>query len=228
MKKDQVKVKAVIFDLDGVILDTERLAAEYSEYILGSLGYHSDGVRDFYIKNCIGHSIVQSFEMIQKHFGIVIRESAEEFIQHYRKLRMEYFRNNPPKVMKGFFELMDFLKGRGIKTAICSGTWYENIYQKADAAGLSLGCFDVVVGGDMVAKGREKPNPDIYYLTCEKLGVDMKNAMAIEDSDTGAMAAINAGIRTVLIPDLMENSAEIKVRAWKVLRSLDEVVGLIK
>ena len=72
-----------------------------------------------------------------------------------------------------------------------------------------------------------KPDPECYILTCEKLGVKPEEAIAIEDSDSGVESACSAGIKTVLIPDVMKNSLATKKKAWCILKSLDQLIEII-
>jgi beta-phosphoglucomutase-like phosphatase (HAD superfamily) len=79
-------------------------------------------------------------------------------------------------------------------------------------------CFDIIVGGDMIENS--KPDPEIYLLACDKLGVDPENTLAVEDSRNGIISASAAGMITVLIPDLIEPDAEMLTRSHVKLKCL--------
>ena len=208
-------MKAVVFDMDGVIFDSEALAIEMWKVVADK--YHIPDIEILY-KDCLGTSEVVTKEMFLKYYG-------QDFPYDEYKAEMSIlFQENaaggnlPQK--PGLKELLEYLKSHGIKTAVATSTIQEAALKELEEGGL-LEYFDEIVCGDMV--NRSKPAPDIYLEALRKLQIEQKEVFAIEDSYNGIRAASAAGLRPIMVPDLSAPTEEMKNLAECILPSLNDV-----
>lgn len=216
-----MKIKAVIFDLDGLILDSEtwginaiKKTNEVYHYNLPiSLAIETIGMR---------------YELISKKWQKAMGKDFDvEKFRAYNKIFMrEDAIKNGIKVKSGFYELMNYLKSKGYKTAIASSSLQDRVEFSLKYANIDPKLFDEIITGDMVEHG--KPEPDIYLFACKKLGVKIEETIVLEDSDNGVLSSTSAGIKTILIPDIKENSKKVKRLAFKILNNLNEVISILE
>ena len=209
--------EAVVFDMDGVIFDSERAVMECWMALADKYGI-PDLKRHYY--DCIGVNTAKSREIMKAAYG-------EEFpYDTYAKEASEMFHakyaDNRLPMKPGVRELLDFLKVRKKKIALASSTRRETVLKQIQAAGI-LEYFDAVVCGDMVA--RSKPAPDIFLKACEEIGVKPGEAYAIEDSYNGIKAAHAGGLHPIMVPDLLPANEEMEKLAEVILKNLLEVRG---
>jgi len=216
------KVKAVIFDFDGTMLDSERLNAIVFDKVMIELGYKIPDAYNWYFENAVGSRVDKIMLRMQEDFGI---EPNPSFIELYRNYRTEFYKTNPPQAKKGLIELLDFIKSKNLKIAICSSSRLDQIKLKMEKAGVSLDYFDVIVDGTAVRES--KPHPEPYQAACRILGVNPKNAIVLEDSSHGIISAHAAGIPVILVPDVKVDPKTQKL-AWHTVESLDLVIPLLK
>lgn len=207
--------KAIIFDMDGVIFDTERLVID----CWGKVGdrYGLPNIRETFIR-CIGTTIVKTKEIVFETYG-------KEF--DYDKYSAEASRHFHEAtdipgipVKKGVRELLAYLEERRIPLGLASSTRLAVVEEELKQAGL-YHYFSVVVGGDLLK--RSKPEPDIYLMACEKMGVAPEDAYAIEDSYNGIRAAYTAGMTPIMVPDMLEATEEMREKSVAVLADLLQV-----
>ncbi len=213
-------IKAVIFDMDGLILDTEKLLVKYWCQAANEAGFpmqreHALHIRSLHRKFAIPY--------LQGLFG-------EEFdYMKIRSRRMELMTEalggNPPELKKGVCELLDFLNEHGIPAAIATATDYERTKAYLGSTGI-FGQFDRIVCATMVESG--KPKPDIYLYAAEQLGLAPEECMALEDSPNGVRSASSAGCVTVMVPDLTQPDEELSGLIHAKADSLLDVPKLIK
>jgi HAD superfamily hydrolase (TIGR01509 family) len=213
------KLKAVIFDMDGLMLDTERLAMSstriagkairinFTDEILIEMNGLNESDSNVFLEKKLGRSIDQ-------------KKFSEAFYEDYNKAIAE----NGLLIKKGLIELINCLKENNIKLAVATSTKNDLALKKLKLAGI-IDQFEVVIGGDQVVQG--KPAPDPYLKAASELGVDVSNCLALEDSDNGAMSAFSAGIRVIVVPDLKQPSSVIKEIALAICNSLLEVKEMI-
>lgn len=220
-----MEIEAVIFDLDGLMLDTEKSNAFIARELLQKLGFNTkpDFIQ-WYYENCTGHR--DAFQKIIPAFFGINGADAEIFPKRLFEYRIQYYKSNPPRAKKGLIQFLDFLKAQGIKMGICSASKLDQIFVKMKMADVSLDYFDAITSGDEVKES--KPHPQIYQIACEKLGVKPENAIAFEDTDLGVESASRAGVHVILVPDVKPNAVEIEGLCFGIVDSLDLAIPLLR
>lgn len=206
---------AVVFDMDGVIFDSERLVLECWEEI--GAKYHLEGMREAFLP-CIGTNDVKTREIVLEHYGVDF--PYDEFRRESSLLYHSIVDQGGLPVKVGVQELLSYLTENDILIAVASSTRLEVVTQELKQAGL-YDCFSVVMGGDQLKWS--KPEPDIYLMTCEKLGVQPASAYAIEDSYNGIRSAYSAGMKPIMVPDMLPPTEEMRQKSVIVLDNLLQV-----
>ena len=208
-------VKAVVFDMDGVIFDSERLVLKSWKMVADR-----ENIPEIEetVRKCLGTNREVSRRIFLEAYG-------EDF--PYDTLKQEaagiYHRmadGGKLPLMRGVRELLGFLREEKRKIALASSTREEVVVAELRDAGL-LEFFDEVVCGDMLQ--RSKPEPDIYLMACERIGVDPKEAYAVEDSYNGIRSAYAAGMHPVMVPDMMPPTEEMEEKSEIILTSLEDL-----
>lgn len=208
--------KAVVFDMDGVIFDSERAVMQCWKEVASR---HNIPDIEKAILACTGTTMVRTREIILNLYGAdfpydeYARESSVIFHSRYDGGRL------PMK--PGVKELLTFLKERGKKIALASSTRQQVVTDELRDAGI-IEYFDRIICGDMVS--RSKPAPDIFLKACEELNVSPSDSYAIEDSYNGIRAAHAGGLHPIMVPDLLPADEEMQSLAEIVLPNLTSVM----
>ena len=215
-----MEIKAVIFDMDGVIFDSERLYIDCCIEVAEKLGMD------------------QIVETCHRCIGVTTEVTRAILLETYRDIDLvDRFREQSVALVRskidsgllelkpGVRELLDFLRAKGCHIAIASSTRTDIVEKELADAGL-IGYFSAVVGGDRAQ--RSKPNPDIFLKAAELLGEKPENCVVIEDSFNGIRAAKAAGMTAIMVPDQLVPDEEIRGLADYVLPSLLGVKERIK
>ncbi len=211
--------KAVVFDMDGVIFDSERLVIACWKVIADK--YEVPNIEEI-CRECLGVNATETRQKFLNHYGQDFPYDA--YKSEMSKLYHDKYDGGRLPVKKGVAELLQYLKEAGVKVALASSTRRVVVEQELTDAGI-IKYFDVVIGGDMVT--RSKPEPDIFLKACEELGVLPEEAFAIEDSYNGIRAAAAGKLRPLMVPDLMEPTEEMKRLAERVFPDLLDVLSYI-
>ena len=206
---------AVIFDMDGVIFDSERLVLECWEKI--GAKYHLEGMREAFLP-CIGTNDVKTREIVLERYGKDF--PYDEFRRESSLLYHGIVDQGGLPVKTGVTELVSYLTEKNVPIAVASSTRLEVVTQELKQARL-YEYFDVVMGGDQLK--RSKPEPDIYLTTCERLGIRPTYAYAIEDSYNGIRSAYSAGMKPIMVPDMLPPTEEMREKSVIVLEDLVRV-----
>ena len=213
-------MRGVLFDMDGVVVDTEKLYARFWAEAANALGYPMTYEQAMGMRS-LNRQAGQ--RMLESYFGPGIDIHQ---VRAIRIQRMEaYIDEHGVEPKPGIYELLDFLDARGIPAAITTSSPQERVKKYLQPLGL-YHRFRHICTGYEVAHG--KPEPDIYLYGAESLGLRPENCLAIEDSPAGIVSASRAGCMTVLVPDLDGVCAETQNRLFALADSLLDVKNLIE
>ena len=210
-----MNMKAVIFDMDGVIFDSERLVLE--GWLELGKKYGIPDIDKVFPK-CIGSNAVASKQIFLDYYGedfpydTYKQETSADYHAKYDGGRL------PMK--RGIKELLQFLKENGYHIGLASSTRYEVVRQQLEDAGI-LPYFETLTCGDMVKKS--KPEPDIFLKAAETLGVNPQDCIVIEDSYNGIRAASRACMFPIMVPDMIAPDEEMEQLAKAIFSDLFEV-----
>ena len=214
------QVLGVLFDLDGVILDTERLYARFWAEAARALGYpmtqqQALGMRS--LNAAAGQAKLESY------FGPGV--SREQLRSKRMELMDAYVARHGVEAKPGIRELLTWLKGQGIPTAIATASPRARAEAYLDSLGL-LPLFGCICSGHEVRRG--KPEPDIYLHAAACLGLPPENCLAVEDAPAGILSAYRAGCMPVLVPDLDTPDAALRKMLYAEADSLTDLIPLLE
>ncbi len=207
-------LKGAIFDMDGLLLDTERLYAESWCEAAKAFGQEP---ADGFAKAVCGTNGEKMLEVIHKYYPEVDARSFMEFCIH----RVEDILKIEIPEKPGMREILKFFQKNNVKMAVASSTKLATIEDNLSRLGV-LPMFSAVVSGQQVAKG--KPAPDIFLLAAGKIGCQADECYVFEDSANGIRAGRAAGCCTIMIPDLTLPDEELKELATGIYGSLEEAM----
>ena len=212
-------IKAIIFDMDGLMFDTEKLWEETFIVVGKKMNYNI--TKEFHLKT-IASNYKSIEKMFQKEFGHDF--PFETFYKEARNYMDSKIKKEGLKIKEGLLELLNYLKANNYLLAIASSSKKERIKWYLKMSNIDENIFNVITSGDEIKRG--KPNPDIFIKTCQKLNIKEKDAIVLEDSNNGIKAAKKAGCISVLIPDL-DIIEKDTIFDYK-LKSLKEVISLLE
>ena len=207
----------VVFDMDGLMLDTESIAKVVWQEAARLAGYE---MPDKLFHSLIGRSKPASAELLGAAFGPGF--DFEKMYAACSALYEAHIARDGIPLMPGIRELLSDLTTRGIPIGVATSTRNPIATQRLERVGL-LPFFRVVVGGNEITHG--KPAPDIYLEAVRRLGIDAAISFALEDSHAGIRAAHGAGLKVIMVPDLVAPTPEIEKLTWRVAKALHEVRG---
>jgi HAD superfamily hydrolase (TIGR01509 family) len=213
------QIKLVIFDMDGLLFDTERPSYLAMKEILENEGY--EFLLDHY-RQLIGLTTVNSNQVLQKLYGNEFQ--FESLRGAYHKRFSEILDTDGLMIKPGAEQLLNAIERKGLKKCIASSSSRETIERYLKKAGLESR-FDLYVSGHEVKRG--KPHPDIFLEACKRVNETPESAIVLEDSLNGLKAAYEANIHCILVPDLIEPNDEIKEKAFAIVTDLEEVINII-
>jgi HAD superfamily hydrolase (TIGR01509 family) len=213
-------IKAVILDMDGTMFDTEALALEAWERASQELCCKS-------AKGMIAKSMGLRPVQMKKLFLDTLGEDFpyDAFIQFGKDYSADYIEKHGIPIKPGLYELLNYLKDNGYKIGVATSTAYDSAMKHFERAEVTR-YFDKIICGDMLEKS--KPAPDIYLKAAEALEVAPPDCLALEDSPNGVTSAYRAGMKTVMIPDLIIPDQELRKMLFACVPSLNEVITLLK
>jgi HAD superfamily hydrolase (TIGR01509 family) len=205
----------VVFDMDGLMLDTESVAKIVWQEAARLAGHD---MPDTLFQSMIGHSKQDSAGLLRTAYGAHF--DFEKLYAACGVLYEDHIARHGIGLMPGIRELLGDLTARGIPVAVATSTRNPVATQRLEQVGL-LPYFPVVVGGNEITHG--KPAPDIYLEAVRRLGINAAISFALEDSHAGVRSAHGAGLQVIMVPDLVPPTPEIEALTWRVAKSLNEV-----
>ena len=210
----------VIFDMDGLMLDTEKLLVKFW---CQAAAEHGFDMKKEHVLEIRSLSRIYAVPHLKKIFG----ESFDfESIRARRiELMNDYIDKNGFEIKKGIFELLKYLKFNQFKIAVATATDYERTKLYLNKIN-ALSYFDKIVCGNMIKRG--KPDPDIYLEASKQLQLSPDECIALEDSPNGIKSAYSAGCHVIMIPDLSLPDSSLEKKLMTVCKSLDEVIVVLE
>ena len=213
-------IKAIIFDMDGLMIDSERVTFECYQERLKDMNLTMD--EKFY-KTLLGKPIKGIYQRFYDVYGNDFH--IENVIQDVHQLMAERFETEGVPVKKGLVELLHYLKDNNYKTIVATSSNRDRV-DKILAQAKITEFFDDSICGDEVTKG--KPNPEVFLKSCQKLGVNVDEAIVLEDSEAGIQASYDANIKVICIPDMKYPEKQYEEKTFKILKDLTEVTAYLK
>ena len=210
-----MNVAAVVFDMDGLLLDSERLALAA---FIDTCDHFDLGDQTAVFMRCVGINQERGKRVLRD--GLPGTADYLAFARLWDSKCLERFADASIPLKSGAEELLQDLKAFGVPTAIATSTSASRATLKLQHSGI-LQEFDVIVGGDDVR--RSKPFPDIYLKAAELLGVHPERCLALEDSENGVRSALGAGMIVIQVPDLVQPSVAVRELGHAVLGTLHDV-----
>jgi HAD superfamily hydrolase (TIGR01509 family) len=213
------QISAIIFDMDGVLLDTERICR-----ICWTRAAREFGMEDIdrAYKSCVGTNVNDTIEILKKQYGAEF--DACGFYDRTSDLFHAVEKEQGIPLMPSVRECLDTLRATRMRIAVASSTRTQTVYRQLRAAGL-FDYFETITCGDTVV--HSKPAPDIYLNACASLGLPPQLCIAVEDSPNGIRSAYSAGMKCIMVPDQIEPTDDIRKLSFAVCESLAELPSVI-
>jgi HAD superfamily hydrolase (TIGR01509 family) len=216
----ELRPKVVLFDMDGTLFDTERL---YRDAMYAAGIRQGVTVDEHLFVQLVGRGWSESRRILEDALGSGF--DVDAFAGETDRIAMEWISAGGIPRKSGVPQVLEVAKGRGLRMAVVTSTRNPRAERKLNEAGIRS-YFECVVTGDRVERG--KPEPDIYLLALELMGVPASEAIAVEDSPNGLRAAVSAGLPTLIVPDLVPITDELNRLAAARLSSLEELAAWLE
>ena len=205
-------IKAAIFDMDGLLIDSERIIMQACIVAAKQIGITYTQAE--YVE-LIGRAGPDSTRIMVEQLGGVV--NFNQVMQLLDTLLAEH--NHAFPLKNGAMDLLKHYQSNSVICSVASSSPTHHITHRLSHVGV-LDYFSHITSGQEVIRG--KPNPDIYLLAVKKLGLKVEECIAFEDSENGALAAIAAGLKVVVVPDLKQPSEYVKAHSHQVITSLED------
>ncbi len=213
-------LKAIIWDMDGTIFDTERVVIDAWVEICEKHGYKNS--REVLLQ-CIGRNMRESNDILRKNFGPNF--DIEGLRAEKNDLVHAVYEKDGIPLKEGITDALAWIEAKGILNALASSSDYSKILSHLTSTDLQA-YFSVIIGGDQITNG--KPHPEIFLKAAEKLNVKPEQCIVFEDSRNGVLSASAAGMRVVMIPDLVPMTDDLAPKVHHPLSSGTEIIELLK
>lgn len=214
-------IKAVLFDMDGLMVDTESLATEAFIHSAKKQGYDMTKEETLLVLGFTTKSIYEFWENYFKNSDVSGKQLVDD---HYKYIENILFTTGPRK-MPYIEELLKYLKESNYKVAVASSSNMDHIINNMEKTGLKK-YIDEFASGAEVENG--KPAPDVFLLVAERLGVKPEECLVLEDSKAGVLAGSSAGAKVIMVPDMFKPDEECKERTYRIVGNLGEVISILE
>ncbi len=213
-------IKGIVFDMDGLMIDTEKLLMKFWIESANEQGFDMKKEHVLQIRSLAPEYAVEKF---RGFFG----ESFDYYSVKKRRIELmnDYINKNGIEKKYGLDELLIYLTENGYKKAVATATDIKRTEMYLKSLDIYK-FFDEIVTAPMVEHG--KPAPDIYLYACERIGLEPFECLALEDSPNGIRSAYDAGCKAVMIPDLSEPDEETEKLLYAKCKNLAEVIDILK
>jgi HAD superfamily hydrolase (TIGR01509 family) len=212
---DKLKFELIIFDMEGLMFDTEKISFVSWRDAAALYGYQID---DEIFRKTIGANLISTKDIYLKYFGSSF--PIEEILTERVRISEEIIRLNGVPIKKGLYDLLDYLSQINIKKAVATSTSRNRAVNLLRLAGIDS-CFDYLLCGDEIKKS--KPDPEIFLKVSDKLGCSPQRCLVLEDSEAGIEAAHKAGMFPIMIPDMKEPDGLTQTLIFKKMDNLLDV-----
>lgn len=213
-------IKGLIFDMDGLILDTETIS---NKLLIDIFSKYDINLNEEIISKTIGLEKKKAMKVFEEYLGDNI--PIKDIINLHKKVVNDYLEKNGVPVKLGLIELLNYLDEEKIKKVVATSSYRkvaENVLIRANV----YNRFDDIICGDEIKES--KPSPDIFLKALEKLNLLADEVIVLEDSRMGILAAHRAKIKSIMIPDILPADEETKKLYFKECKSLLDVIHLLK
>ena len=211
-------VRAVVFDMDGLLVDTETV---YCEALIAEAAHMGHELPLEVLKRMIGHVWINGARVLVEHFGPGFDTEA---LRTGATRRFHELIDAEVALKAGVVEMLDRLDELGLPRAIATSSRREAVEHHIGGHGRLDRFHAILANGDYP---RPKPNPDPYLMAAARLGVDPAECLALEDSHNGVRAACAAGMMTIMVPDMLDPNEEMRSLCLRIARDLHEVRELL-
>lgn len=214
-----MNIKGIISDMDGVILDTEKL---YVRFWCEAANFYGYPMKTEHAMSIRSMARPLAIKKLKGYFG----EAFDYPAVHSKRIELmdKYIKENGIEAKIGAKELLTYLKENGYKIALATATPVERAKNYLNRVDL-LKYFDIITSAKEVKNG--KPAPDIYLFASQKLGLNPQECLALEDSQNGIKSASSAGCKTVMVPDLDGPTDDIMPLLYDVAENLCDVIRIL-
>lgn len=208
-------IEAVIFDMDGLMIDSERVTFEGYQHVLKK---DNLTMSEETYKTLLGKTVKAVYELFANDYGE--QYDVDQVIKEVHQYIADRFENDGVPLKKGLLELLKYLKENNYKTIVATSSHRSRVDLILKQAKITE-YFDDSICGDEVTHG--KPDPEVFLKACQKLNVSPDKALVLEDSESGINAAYNAKIKVIGIPDMKYPDEKYVQMTYSIMNDLLEV-----
>ena len=214
-------IKAVLFDMDGLMVDTESLATEAFIHSAKKQGYDMTKEETLLVLGFTTKSIYDFWENYFKNSDV----SGKRLVDNHYKYIEDILFTTGPRKMPYIEELLKYLKNSNYKVAVASSSSMNHIINNMEKTDLKK-YIDECASGAEVENG--KPAPDVFLLAAKRLGVKPEECLVLEDSKAGVIAGSSAGAKVIMVPDMFKPDEVCKEKAYRIVNNLGEVISILE